>query len=337
MRVLALVGPGNKPPCSLDGLEAADMADWKMEFDVIAALEALGHEAICLETGHDLAQIREAIAEHKPHIVFNMLEDFHGHVVFDSNVVAYLELMRIPYTGCNPRGLVLSRDKGLTKKICTYHRIPVPGFAVYPMGRRIRKNSKLQFPLIVKALLEDASAGISGASVVYDEVQLVKRVQFVHENVGDHAIAEEYIEGREIYLGMLGNDRLTAFPAWELHLENMPDGAPRIATESVKFNIKYQEKHEILADRAKDLPAGVEERMARIGKRVYRALGMSGYGRLDFRVRPDGRMFLLEGNANPDLTGDEYFAFSAEAYGLSYEAMIQRILNLGLRYHAGWE
>ncbi len=336
-RVLALVGEGSKPAEALDGLTDTEIAAWKMEYDVLAALEALGHETVCLETGYDLARIRDAIEEHKPQIVFNMLEDFHGQVVFDSNVVAYLELLRIPYTGCNPRGLVLSRDKALTKKICSYHRIPVPRFAVFLRGRRMRRVKRLSFPLIVKSLLEDASLGISQASVVHDHAQLEKRVQFVHETVGDDAIAEEFIEGREIYLGILGNERLETFPPWELHLDRLPEGAPRIATERIKWDQKYQEKYKILSGPAEDLPAGLADSMARIGKRVFKLLGMSGYGRLDFRLREDGKLFLLEGNANPDLTRDEDLALSAQAHGLEYEALIQRILNLGFRSYAAWD
>ena len=336
-RVLALVGEGSKPPRSLEGLGDEQISQWKMEYDVLAALEELGHDPICLETGHDLTRIRDAIDEHRPQIVFNMLEDFHGQVVFDSNVVGYLELLRIPYTGCNPRGLVLSRDKALTKKVCTYHRIAVPRFAVFPRGRRVRRIKRLSFPLIVKSLLEDASIGISQASVVQDHDQLEKRVQFIHETVGDHAIAEEFIDGREIYLGILGNERLETFPAWELHLDRLPEGVPRIATERIKWNIGYQEKYGILSGPAEDLPAGVAERMARTAKRVFKLLDLSGYARLDFRLRADGKVFLLEANANPDLTRDEDLALSAQAHGLEYEALIQRILNLGFRYYAAWE
>lgn len=336
-RVLALVGEGSKPPRSLEGLSDETISAWKMEYDVLAALEALGHDPVCLETGHDLTRIRDAIDEHRPQIVFNMLEDFHGQVVFDSNVVAYLELLRIPYTGCNPRGLVLSRDKALTKKICTYHRIQVPKFAVFPRSGRVRKLKRLSFPLIVKSLLEDASIGISQASVVHDHGQLEKRVQFIHETVGDHAIVEEFVEGRELYLGILGNERLETFPPWELHLDKLPEGAPRIATERIKWNLKYQKKYKIISGPAEDLPEGIAEKMARTGKRVFKLLGLSGYARLDFRLRDDGTLFLLEGNANPDLTRDEDLALAAREHGLEFESLIQRIVNLGFRYYAAWE
>ncbi|MDJ0522162.1 MAG: D-alanine--D-alanine ligase [Planctomycetota bacterium] len=337
-RVLVLVGEGSRPPRTLEGIPDEKVSEWKMEYDVLAALEARGYEPKTVEVSYDLSRIRDAVEEHKPHVVFNMLEDFHGHVVFDQNVVAYLELLRVPYTGCNPRGLVLSRDKALTKKICAYHRIPTPRFQVFPRGRAVRRLKKgVAFPLIVKSLLEDASVGISQASVVNDMEQLAKRVAFVHESVGDDAIAEEYIEGRELYLGVLGNLRLETFPLWELNLDDLPDGAPRIATARIKWNLKYQRKYKIRSGPAEELPEGIAARVARLSKRVFRLLGLSGYARLDWRMRPDGRIYLLEANANPDLSSDEDYALSAAAHGLSYEELIQRILNLGLRYHASWD
>lgn len=336
-RVLALVGEGSKPARSLEGLAEEEIATWSMEYDVLTALEELGHTVVCLETGHDLTRIRDAIEEHRPQIVFNMLEDFHGQVVFDSNVVAYLELLRIPYTGCNPRGLLLSRDKALTKKICTYHRIRVPRFAVFRRGKRLRKLRRLDYPVIVKGLLEDSSMGISQASVVHDDVQLEKRIQFMHDTVGDHAIVEEFIDGREIYLGILGNERLETFPPWELNLDTLPEGVPRIATERIKHDLEFQQKHRILSGPARPLPEGVEAKMVRVGKRVFKLLGLNGYARMDFRLRQDGKLFLLEANANCDLTRDEDLGSAAHAAGVSYESLIQRIVNLGLRYYAAFE
>ena len=336
-RVLALVGEGARPPRSLKGLSDEKVSEFKMEYDVIAALETIGHEVECLEASYDLAKIREGIEKFQPHIVFNMLEDFHGHVVFDQNVVAYLELLRMPFTGCNPRGLVLSRDKALTKKICRYHRIPAPRFRVFPRGRKARALKRLAFPLIVKSLQEDASLGISQASLVQNQEQLTERVRFVHEQVPDDAIAEEYIDGRELYLGILGNTRLQTFPIWELNMEKLPDGVPRIATARMKWNLKFQRKYNIRTRAAKDLPEGVAARIERIGKRVFRLLNLSGYARLDFRLREDGEVFLLEANANPDLSSDEDFSLSAAAAGLSYEELIKRIVSLGMRYHASWD
>ena len=333
-RILALVHKGARPPDSLEGLEPEQVAKCKMEFDVLAGLRDLGHETQFLECEHDLLPIRQQVEEWKPHIVFNMLEDFHGFVAFDQHVVAYLELLRAPYTGCNPRGLVLSRDKALTKKILSYHRIQSPDFVVIPRGHRARTR-KLRFPLIVKSVTADASAGISQASLVQNEEQLHKRVDFVHEQIGD-ALAEEYIEGRELYIGVLGNHRLQTFPIWELLLDKLPEGTPRIATEHIKWNRKYQEKYDIHSQAAGDLPPDLLRRLDRMVRRMYRILGLSGYARFDVRLREDGQVFVLEANANPDLSREEDFALSARAADLPYEQLLQRILNLGLRYHSTW-
>ncbi|MHC4136959.1 MAG: D-alanine--D-alanine ligase family protein [Planctomycetota bacterium] len=336
LRILALVPTGSVPPESLEDMSEKQIEDLKMEYDVLTALRQLRHETRCLGVCDDLRPIREAIEEWKPHVVFNMLEEFHGYVAFDQNVVSYLELLRVPYTGCNPRGLVLSRDKALTKKILSYHRIRVPGFAVFPRGRRLHRPKRLAFPLLVKSLTEEASSGISQASLVSNDEQLAQRVAFVHEHTLSDAIAEEYIEGRELYLGVLGNHRLETFPLWEMIWKKLPDGMPRIATARVKFNVEYRKKYGIVTRAAKGLPEGVADRVARLGKRIYRVLDLSGYARLDMRLREDGQLFVLEANPNPDLSHDEDFSKAAEAGGIPYNPLIRRILGLGLRYHATW-
>ena len=334
-RILALIPEGQIPPDTVEGLSDQQVLDVKMEYDVVTALQNLGHEVSCLDVRYDLTPIREAVESFKPHIVFNMLEEFHGIAAFDQNVVAYLELLRQAYTGCNPRGLVLARDKALAKKILTYHRIPTPRFAVVPRGRKVKTHKRLTFPLIVKSTIQDASAGISQASIVANLEQLEKRVAFVHESTESDALVEEYIEGRELYLAVLGNVRLQTFPIWEIQLDTLPEGAPRIATEKVKFDAEYQKKHKIQTGPAKDLPEGMAERIAKVGKRIYKRLGLSGYARIDLRLRESGEIYVLEANPNPDLSMDEDFALACEAGGLKYEPLVQRIVTLGERWRAG--
>jgi D-alanine-D-alanine ligase len=252
-------------------------------------------------------------------------------------VVSYLELMRQAYTGCNPRGLLLSKDKTLTKKLLTFHRIPTPAFSVFPQGRAIRRKHHLKFPLIVKSTIEDASLGISQASVVHDDAALEERVRFIHEQIGSDALAEQFIEGRELYAGIIGNRRLQMFPVWEMCFSGMPEEAAHIATAKVKWDLKYQEKYGITTHAAKDLTPDVVARIARVCKRVYRALNMSGYARMDMRMRADGRIYVIEANANPHLGYGEDFAESALSAGIPYDALLQRILNLGLRYLPAWK
>jgi D-alanine-D-alanine ligase len=226
---------------------------------------------------------------------------------------------------------MLGRDKALTKKILTYHRVPVADFVVFPRGRGVRRPKRLEFPLIVKSLTLDASIGISQASVVEDDDKLRERVAFIHNSIQTDALVERYIDGRELYVGVLGNQRLIVLPVWELDFANMPEESRRIATERLKWSHSYQKKHGIACG-----PAVLSEAEARhirnLCKRVYRNLMFSGYARIDLRTSSSGRVYVLEANPNPQLAYGEDFAESAEKAGLGYEALLQRILNLGLRW-----
>jgi D-alanine-D-alanine ligase len=269
-------------------------------------------------------------------VVFNLLEEFDGIVTYDQHVVAFLELMRRPYTGCNPRGLLLARDKVLCKQLLAYHRIATPQFAVFRRGERLRLSRKLRFPLFVKSATEDASLGISQASVVEDETQLRQRVQFMHEAINSDALVEEYIAGREFYLAVMGNGRLSTFPTWELQFGTLPESTPAIATRKVKWDRSYQRKYGISTQRAQLLPAALDERLARAARRVYRGLHLSGYARIDFRLREDGALFVLEANPNPNLACIEDFAASGAAAGIDYPALLERIMRLGCDYKVEW-
>ncbi len=337
LRVLLLVREGLVPPASMEGYSEKEIADWKTEFDVLSTLHEMGHEAHPVGVFDDLSPIRRQILDWKPHIAFMMLEEFHGVGTYDQAIVSYLELMKQHYTGCNPRGLMLTHDKGLSKKILAHHHIPTPRFAVYPVGKKVKRPRWLDFPIFVKSTIEDASLGISQASIVNDEKSFVDRVQFVHEKIQSEAIAEQFIEGRELYVGVLGNHRLQTLPVWEMSFSNMPDDVTPIATAKVKWDPEYQEKHGIQTHAAKDLSPELETRIGRVCKRVYRALNMSGYARMDLRLRADGKIFVLEANANPNLEYGEDFAESAESAGISYDALLSRIISLGLNYRAPWQ
>ena len=336
LRVLVLMHEDLIPPDSIEGRSDKEILTWKMEYDVLAGLEALGHEVMPLGMSDELGVVRRAMRDWKPHVVFNLLEEFHGVALYDQYVVGYLELMRQPYTGCNPRGMLLARDKAISKQILTYHRIATPKFAVFPIGKRVKRPKRLEFPLLVKSVDEDASLGISQASIVTCDEKLADRVAFMHDQVDSDAIAEQYIEGRELYVGVIGNRRLETFPIWEMSFSRMPDNLAHIATAKVKFDSDYQKKYGIVTHAANDLPAGADEKISHFCKRIYRTLCMSGYARIDLRLAHDGRVYVLEANPNPNLEYGEDLAESAHAVGLPYEAFLQRILNLGLRYQAAW-
>jgi D-alanine-D-alanine ligase len=331
LRVLALVEESLVPPDRSVAKEVAG-APWRTEFDVVHTLKQTGHDVQVIGVGSELGVIRKAIQEFKPDVAFNLLEGFAEVATWDQNVVAYLELLRIPYTGCNSRGLLLSRDKALAKKILAYHRIPVTDFVVIPRGATVRRPRRLRFPLIVKSLTLDASIGISQASVVEDDGKLVERVRFIHESIGTAALVEEYIEGRELYVGILGNHRLRVLPTWELSFTGLPEEARKIATERLKWSLSYQKKHSIASGPCRDLPEGLGRMIAVLCKRVYRNLMLSGYARIDLRLDEQGRIFVLEANPNPQLARGEDFADSAKASGIAYGPLLERIVALGLRW-----
>jgi len=330
LRVAVLMHDYLVPPDDVSGLDLMTV-QWKTEYDVLATLRDMGHDVRPVGIKDDLTVIRRAVEEFRPHIAFNMMENFHEIGAFDHNVVSYLELLRVPYTGCNPRGLMLARDKALSKTLLTYHRIPVPDFVVVHVGRKPRRPRRMAFPLIVKSLTQEASIGISQASVVDDEEKMRERVAFIHSSVGTDAIIERYIDGRELYVGIIGNQRLRVFPVWELHFTKMPDDVHRIATERVKWSAKYQRKYGIKT-RAARLPDEVAAYVQRLCKRVYRTLDLSGYARIDLRMEEGGRVFVIEANPNPQLAYGEDFAESADRAGVSYDALLQQILLVGLRW-----
>jgi D-alanine-D-alanine ligase len=331
LRILALMHKSLVPPADAASRDATT-AEWRTEHDVLSALKELGHEVLPVGVHGDLSPIRDAIRDFKPQLAFNLLEAFDDVVTWDQNVVAYLELMKVPYTGCNSRGLMLARDKAIAKMLLVYHRVPVPEFIIVQRGRRIRRPKRLGFPLIVKSLTLDASIGISQASVVESDDKLQERVRFIHESLDTDALVESYIEGRELYVGILGNQRLTTLPVWELSFAKMPEEMRRIATERLKWSLAYQHKHGIASAEAKDLPPGMAERIQALCKRVYRTLLLSGYARVDLRLAENGKVYVIEANPNPQLAKGEDFAESAARAGIEYAALQQRIVNLGLRF-----
>lgn len=331
LRVIALVREDLIPPDTLEGVENKESRDWRTEYDVVSTLRGMGHEVRPVGVGSELGPILEAVEEYKPHVAFNLLEEFDGYPLFDQHVVSYLELNKQKYTGCNPRGLTLTHDKALAKKILAYHRIHSPRFAVFPVNRKVQRPNRLRFPLFVKSLSDEGSVGIAQASIVRDDDKLKERVNFIHRQNETPAIAEEYIEGREIYVGVIGNERLQAYTPWELIMPNLPDGAANIATGKVKWDVEYQKKVGLVTQ-----PAVIEEEakkeFERLSKRVYRILGLSGYARVDYRLTQGGRIYVLEVNPNPQIAHQEDFADSAEHCGVKYEALLQKIVTLGMSY-----
>ena len=332
LRVLVMMDEALVPPASAGEMSAREISPFKTEFDVLTTLSAMGHEVRPVGVKTNLAVLADAIRDFRPHVCFNLVEDFAGIPSRDQHVVSYLELVNQPYTGSNPCGLTLARDKALTKKILSYHGVRVPKFWVFPLGKPVKRTESPEFPLLVKSLTEEGSVGISNASVVFDEQQLIDRVAFLHERHSTHAIAEQYIEGRELYVGVVGNRKLQTFPIWELCLEKLPAASPRIATSRVKWDEEYRVRHGITSREATDLPQQVAEQISELSREIYQRLDLSGYARIDLRLTASGEVYLLEANPNPQIARGEDFADSAAAAGVSYEALLQRLLNLGMSY-----
>ena len=331
-RVLVLTDHNLQMPESLDKVDDRWKEEWRTEYDVLMALAAVGHEMRILGAVTDLKIVKDMIAEWQPNIIFNLLESFFGENIYVPYLLGYFELMGQPFTGCNPSGLFFAYNKPLMKKVLAYHRIPTPHFKVFPVGKAVRRPRSLTYPLIVKSTSEHGSEGISQASVVTSEEKLKERVEFIHARLRTDAMAEQFIEGREFYVGVLGNNRLESFPIWEIQFRNLPEGAQAIATSKIKWDLDYREKLGVTTAAAQNLPPGFEQLMSKLCKRIYSILGLCGYARMDFRLSADGKIYLIEPNPNPDLGRLEDFAESAKAAGVSYEDLIQRVLNLGLRY-----
>ncbi len=330
LRVMMLVHYTLVPPEDLKTKDDPRMEKFRTEYDVKTALLALGHDVQVVGVYDDLSPIRKTVEEWKPHIVFNLLEDFAGISAFDYYVVSFLELMRLPYTGCSPRGLLLGRDKALSKKLLSFHHIAVPRFIVFPLGGKAKLARRLNFPVIVKSLMEEGSIGIARSSVVETEAELLERVALIHERTQGDAIAEEYIDGRELYVTVLGNHKLEILPMRELVFGEAAPGEPRVATYRVKWNENYRKRWGIEYQFARNLSNGVADKIARLSKRVYRTLDMNGYARVDLRLTPSNEIYVLEVNPNPGIARDEDTALSAQKAGMSYDEFIQRLLSIGL-------
>lgn len=299
------------------------------EHHVIGALRDLRHNVSILGSMGNLEETIIQLKEQEPDLVFNLTEHLGGDRKYDKNIAALLEMLEIPFTGAGATGLLLSRDKSLCKQLLSLHKIRVPRFVSLPLNRKIRLPKTLDFPLVVKPALEDSSEGISNASIVRNEDALKERVQFVHERWKQAAIAEEYIEGQELYVSILGHKKLRVLPIRECFFNIENDKGPCLATYRVKWNAEYREKWDIKFGFA-ELEAPLIKKIEHICKKVYRVLQLRDYGRIDIRLTRDKKIFILEANSNPDLAFGEEVAESAYKCGISYENLIKRIVNTAL-------
>ena len=294
---------------------------------VAGALKELGHTPSILSVHGDIKKLLAGLSRRRPELVFNMMEMWGDDIGGDIPVVGLLEMLGLHYTGCGPGEFYLGQDKALAKKILAYEGISYPKFAVFSRDADLETGGNLRMPLFVKPLTADASIGIEGDSLVHDAMSLMKRVVSIHEKVKDSALAEEYIEGREFYVGVLGNHEPVAFPPIEVDFTGFPEGAPKIMGAKAKFDVdspEYKGTKSVLAD----IPDELRAKLQRAALQAYRALRVRDYGRVDMRLTDTGEIYVLEVNASCYLERTSEFATSAAAMGIGYPQLIGRIVEL---------
>ena len=330
LKILALFDTMASTTLDQDFSAELKTVEWKTEANVVQALGELGHTTEHQAIFDDLDLLRQKLKSFEPDVIFNLADQFKNNRAFDQNIVSFLEMHGVAFTGCGSTGLTLCKQKGISKKILSYHRIHVPEFAVFPRGKRTARPKRLKFPVLVKPLKEEASYGISQASFVETDEQFKERVQFIHEKHDQDVIAEEYIEGREFYVSILGNHRLQVFPIRELVFKEVPPDEPKIATFKAKWDEEYRKRWGLQNRFADELDAALVRNIEQTCKRIYHLLTIDGYARLDLRVTPENEVYFIEANPNPILAADEDFAQSAAKASLTYPQLIDRIVRLGL-------
>lgn len=310
--------------------EDLKQSDWKTEREVVKALRKLGHDVQMVGLFDDISPFMQAVQTNRPDIVFNCVESFNNNTTLERDVIGLVEMMGLPFTGTGPTGLMLCKNKGLMKKLLSFHHIKTPKFVVFEKGKPIKKPKALKYPLFIKPDKEDASYGISQASYVENEDALIERVKFLHESMNQNALVEEYVDGRELYVGLMGSKRLRVFTPRELVFDNVPEDEPKIATFKAKWDAEYKEKWGIKWRFVAPLASGVLERISKVCKKVFKVMHLSGYGRMDLKVTPQNEIMIIEANPNPAIGRDEDLAMSADHDGVPYEKLIQKILEIGL-------
>lgn len=311
--------------------EFKDRENFDTPADVHQALLENGYEVRLLGLFDDVRPLLDEIDEFKPDLIFNLVDTFHDVTRWDKNFAALLEMLSVPFTGASSTSLFMCNDKGLCRKILRFHRLRGPRFHSFYRNHKVWLPKTFKLPCIVKPLTEEASRGISQASIVDDEKSFVDRVSMIHGRMNLDAIAEEYIEGREMYVSIIGDARLRVLPPREMTFGQMPADEPRIATYKAKWDDGYRKRWGIKNDFAVKLGEGLESRLADVCKRAYRALNIRSYARFDLRVTPAGQIHVIEPNVNPNIARDDELALSAKKIGIPYSGLIRMIVNQALR------
>ncbi len=297
--------------------------------EIFEALQKLGHEPSYFELD-GRPQSLHSLSRCDADLIFNLTESFDGDDTKEMNVVAYVDLLGLRYTGAGPHAIFMSQDKAIAKKIFAFHGIKTPFFATSYRGR-VEHAHDISFPLIVKPSWEDGSIGIDAGAVVKNIKEMMERVEYIQDEFDSPALIEEYIEGREIYAGVMGSyERAQVLPLVELDLSRLPEGTPRIASYDVKFE-KNTEVYKLTKSQiAENLDEATTKRLEDTALAAYRALKLRDYGRIDMRLAPNGDVYVIEANPNPWLASRQEFAMAARASGLSYTETIGSIIDLAM-------
>ncbi len=297
---------------------------------VESALVENGHRVERLVVHGDVNQLIDGLRAQRPELVFNLLEMFGDNVNGDVPVAGVMDALGLRYTGCGPGELYLANDKALAKKILAFENIPYPRFAVFGgKDAELETGGNLRMPLFVKPARMDASIGIDAAGLVHDATTLMKRVAMIHEEVGDAALAEEYIEGREFHVGVLGNGEATPLPPIEIDFSGLPDGRPHVLDAKAKWDeksVEFKGTKSVVAD----LPDELRAKLLKVSQNAYRALRVKDYGRVDLRLTDTGDIYVLEVNASCYLEKESEFAMAAREAGLEFPALVQKIVDLAM-------
>ena len=293
--------------------------------EIFEALEKLGHEPV-YQVVDGRPQTLAAVARCDADLFFNLTESYAGDDTKDMNIAAYLDLLERPYTGAGPHGLYLAQDKALAKKIFAFHSIRTPYFATSYRGK-LDHSHDISFPLIVKPTSEDGSIGIDASSVVSSVKELMEKIHDIHEEFDSPALIEEYIDGREIYAAVLGNESPEALPLVELDLSKLPEGTPRIAGKEVKWEKETEAYKVTKSAPVEDLDEETTQRLSETAVAAYQALKLRDYGRIDMRLTAKGDVYVIEANPNPWLSSGAEFAMAAKKAGRTYSQLISEIVD----------
>lgn len=325
-RVLVVTSKRQLPPADTSTATEQDGLVWRTEQGVMEALRTLGDDARIIGLDDAIDPLIDTIRSWKPRIVFNLLMELRNEPALEPHVPALLDLLGVACTGCDAAALHLARNKALTKHLLTAHHLPTPDFELIRRGGRAHVHANAQAK-IVKPVDLGCSVGVARASIVRTDEAMRQRIQFVHDQLLTDAIVEDFIDGRELTVGLLGNRRITVLPIWETFYGSMPE--PQLSTEALKWNQAYRREQGVHTGPAEDLSPRTERRIRKLARDAFVALGMSGFARIDFRLTPDDDLTILEVNPNPDLDTHEDFMRAAAHAGFDSHQVIDRILRLG--------